>query len=393
MNKIFSFFLILFVTEMSSQSSSSIHSIVPKKLLDSIQNSTWDANLNKFSRSQSFHYTYNKKGIVSNFKDAYLNRVTNRWLNRFKIDYFFKTGTDIVQYDIRTLWDTVSKTYVNDKRNDNTILNDKVTSTTSSLWNKTTTGWEQSNRSTYSYLGNGLTNVYTEQRFDKSSNQWINVFRNTFTYNSDKNIVKTLFELWDNASNSWRIQSHELTTYNGTKITEVVAQAWNNTTKVFTNVNKKENKYNSLQLIDEIITYFWSESKGKYEINSKIAYTYDSDNDRKTSLRYNYNTATSTYSEAVQEIYHYSIHEITKTIDPIQNSLAIIYPTLASDRIHFIETELREIKIFSMDGKCILKTIPETNNTIDISTLAPGTYHIITLSQLGVQRSEMFVKL
>lgn len=366
---------------------------IPRKLLDSTQNNLWDVNLNKYTRSQSYHYTYNIKGKVSTFKDAYLNRTTNRWLNRFKIDYFFKTGTDIVQYSIRTLWDTINKTYVNDLRNDNTILNDNVTSTTSSLWNKTTSGWEQASRTTFSFLANGLTNVITSQRYDISTNQWINVSRISYNYNSDKNLEKSLFELWDNAINDWGLQSQELTSYNGTKIIEVLAQGWNKTNKVFTNINKKEHFYNASNQLSEVITYFWSNTKGSFEINSKMVNSYDSDNDLKENTNFLYNSSTSSYNNNLQNIYFYSNHEVTNTNNQNQKEFTTVYPTLANDKIYISVLNIQDVKIYSAVGKCVFNGSPDLNNAINVSMLCKGTYYLNLLDYKGDHFVTSFIKM
>lgn len=134
---------------------------------------------------------------------------TGLWENAFRWDYIFdannfKIRDERIGWTSSNNWGTQPTTqylYTN-------YADGSVAEVTKQLFG--TSGWQNTDRFTYTYDASGNIEYQTHLDWDTLNNEWFYAGRNWFIYNSDGNLAEHVSQTYDETTSSWKHTFHIL---------------------------------------------------------------------------------------------------------------------------------------------------------------------------------------
>jgi len=392
-------------------------------------------------------YQYNQQGLLITETEQYQQE--DAWITSGQCKYTYYANNNL-QTKLHEgwgswPWEIFSKytyTYdsrnnlllelVEDKRGDNTWVNnrqeimtydenDNLTTHLRQNWNQNTHTWGNSTLNTYTYDSNN--NRLTRFIQTTYNNAWSNFAQYTYTYDSKNNRLTDLYQTWADNNSGWIDRVFYTYTYysNNNRQTELCER--------YTNSSKEESTYTydtENNLINQS-TKTWQ--NGSWINSSRINYTYDSRNNLLSYLRekwnntwinnlqmlwtydendnctlvenfsfsdgkwYPVNIPMYLYYNNMQSSLYYDAYkvtatykEVTKPITAIEDflfSTISIYPNPTFGQLNIINEEqnIKRITIFDLYGVRLFNT---NHTTFDISHFSAGVYVVQIITEKGI---------
>lgn len=251
----------------------------------------------------------------------------------------------------------------------------------------------------YTYDPNGKRISELKYTFDGSSLSKDQL--NVFTYDANNNLIKDSLLLWDDF-NSEYVQSYvSYFGYNpdGTR-NYLSRKRFDRSLSKYINEFESNWSYNSDKNPSILVTKKWNESANKFDEDQRYLYDY---NIYKKNVRQRvqaWNTSSKTFGDVMIYYYYYKGGSWTGILAEPKNDIKI-YPVPVKDILTFETSTFQNskdnhtyyVEIISPAGVSVIKkTLSELQNSVNLSSIASGTYTLVFYSNQGAYRRK-FIKL
>lgn len=247
-------------------------------------------------------------------------------------------------------------------------------------WDTLTSSWQTTSRLLYSYSD---TNYQTIGQTIDGGN-WKNLKMATFIFNRNHNIISVKSARW--IGDKWTENYKRQYNYDlKNQLTEASDSAFVPDFWIYLpeNTYRYDDRGNLI-----MVTYTpYDLSSAKLQYGTQYSYEYDSSGMLTQSIYYHWDTHTEQFVPQRRTTHYYSKHEQI----PTNKSLAlqpVIYTDPTTDKLYFKNiVHGSYVLIYDMDG--ILKIYsPIVNNQVDVGDLLIGQYSIQIVNKKGITRSQ-----
>lgn len=248
-------------------------------------------------------------------------------------------------------------------------------------WNSSTSAWENSYKSSYTYDASG--NVLTNTDFDWNSttSAWDNTYRTTNTYTATNRQASYLQEEWNTTSGTWENMTKNVYTWStADKLTNILWQFWDGT--AWQDAMKTSYSYDGSGNRVEGIGEQWNWSTSAWDTSGKDVYTgFVALHQPSQTTFMTWNSTTSSFENSYRTNYTYNsyakpTYEFEEEWDQTSGTWGIDTYSYAS-RYHY-ETYTPTTKveeIIPTTGNAVIYPVPASANiSINISWTQPQRY-------------------
>ena len=263
--------------------------------------------------------------------------------------------------------------------------------------------WDPEYKTNYEYDSQGLLTVAIEKEYDEGN--WINYKKMEYSYTAGK-LTKVLEYSWGWDGDEWWESDSEVYSYDqaGNCISLLLTYRYPNTD--WKNLTKYEYEYDNHGNCLKETNYEYSDSKG-WTLNEVLEYTYDATTPSSSIAGYDeifenlviemksklLKVVDKTYDdgqldETITSILYYSKGS---QVADLQTVTLIVSPNPASTFLSIQAENLRQVEIFSMDGKMVI-CLENGFESVNVSTLATGNYLLKATKNDGNVITQKFMK-
>ncbi len=229
----------------------------------------------------------------------------------------------------------------------------KLQTTLMETWK--TGAWQNSEKMTYSYDGNGyeISNLY--QEWDQPSTSWLNKIQTVNTINPDGTVNNSVVQEWDNA---WETVQKTSNTYNAAKkVLTSVSELWTGT--AWMNFSRTTNTYNGNGYLTNNLVESWNFISSSWSNLSQINYTYNGNGTEHQVVNQTWNTGTSAWDNLKRSTHTYDASDrVLTTTDETWSSGNWVNQSLSTNT-------------WAANGS-LSKTLFQTWNTVSTSWVNEG---------------------
>lgn len=257
-----------------------------------------------------------------------------------------------------------------------------VGSVTNQQWNTDNNQWVNSIFTTWTYANGKISQVITQQWIDEN---WQNLQRATYHYDANNYLTHIDRDQWSTDDNAWHLNSREVFTNSPSglatgimyKIYVPASQTWIDYLR--TTQNHDSNGNLIYKFVEVWFPTGWVNS-------SQSTYSYDSSQRIIHGVTQAWSYMTSEWDISYRETYTYG----TLGVSAHETSSITLYPNPAADRLEIAGIgEAKLVEIYGIDGK--RQKMQATNNSMDVSALAAGTYILSVETEKGISKAK-FIK-
>lgn len=263
--------------------------------------------------------------------------------------------------------------------------------------------WDPEYKTNYEYDSQGHLTVAIEKEYDEGN--WINYKKMEYSYTAGK-LTKVLEYSWGWDGDEWWESDSEVYSYDhaGNCISLLVTYRYPNTD--WMNLTKYEYEYDSYGNCVKENNYEYSDSK-EWVIEEVIEYTYDASIPSSSIASYDeifgelviklksklLKVVDSSYDDGQLDETTTSILYYSKgsQVADLQTVTLTVSPNPASTFLAIQAEDLRQVEIFSMDGKMVM-CLEKGFESVNISALATGTYLLKATMNNSNVITEKFMK-
>jgi len=233
---------------------------------------SYDPVLNLFNSGYENLYTYANGFIVTLIHKGY-DYENNVWNNNYKAEYKNDnhgqhTSCILYNWALNSTWEAQSK-YVY-------TLNPsgKKTLETDSVWNPSTSKFDNSNKYEFQYDANGNVTLQTNYDWNANSLKWTISTKNEYTYDANGNITTSKKYSYNNSGLNYLSAQSEYT-YDAGNLITIISYYGSYGSTTLTISTKVEYSYDTNGNRTQEIDYDWFLSKQVWTNNYKRVYSYD----------------------------------------------------------------------------------------------------------------------
>ncbi len=247
-------------------------------------------------------------------------------------------------------------------------------------WDTLTASWQSTGRFLYTYTD---TNYQTTCQTSEGSN-WKNLNRSACFFNRNNNVISVKDAKW--IGDRWLEYYKHQYNYNlKNQLTETSDSVF--VPNFWINLPERTYRYDGRgNLIMNTYTPF-ELSSAKLQYGTQYSYEYDSSGMLTQSIYYHWDTHTEQFVPQRRTSHYYSKHEQI----PANKSLAlqpVIYTDATTDKLYFKNIEPGSyVLIYDEDGFLKIYS-PIVNNQVDVGDLLVGQYSIQIVNKKGITRSK-----
>lgn len=291
---------------------------------------TWTSNGWVFKDSLRYLYAYNTTGNM--IQSSSENWFGTLWTNSVTSDLVYNSNNNLVSMTAKNFYE-VTFSYNN---------NDQI----EQIINKVGTALQNSERKTYTYVGNNIA-TYEYEVWDDITKVWTKVSRWEYTYvPGTSNMDVELEYIWDNG-------------------------AWTNSKRISYSYDSKDN-------VIQVMTYKWDVNAQQYVNAKRQKWEYNVDDLPTFMSIQTWNGTAWIYDSGDEEIHYYyeryfptSVNNIAKA----ENSLNV-YPVPANNvlNLNWDKHYDYNVSVYDMTGRVVMNTSTSNNTQLSVGNLPNGNY-------------------
>jgi hypothetical protein len=207
--------------------------------------------------------------------------------------------------------------------------------------------------------------------YEKSESEWHELNKSAYNYDSKKLAIEEIQYVWEGGK--WIENFKNVNEYNTSdSLSIVTGYTWNS--GEWTKSNKTTYEYNG-QLKSKESTFIWDTD---WVNNTQTDFTYNANNQLESDIAQNW-VVDTWFNTGKNEYFYDSPNSVDEETN---NSLEIsIYPNPTSDFIMVSGSESNPVTIMTIEGSLVIKDAKA--GSIDISSLAPGMYYVVSGNKTG----------
>ncbi|HFA51534.1 MAG TPA: T9SS type A sorting domain-containing protein [Bacteroidetes bacterium] len=208
------------------------------------------------TRQYNLEFSDDGGEVLESLTQEYLPE--GNWRNSQHEFFIYDSEGNLVE-QTKQLWDTLSGAWVNDLRTSNTPnANGDFTDVLNQKWDVAANGWQNLDRLILEYDQNGNIQLLEQEVWDTMAAGWGKSFRILYAQTPEGQIASTLFQLWQNAGYQ-NISRTFLTYDDATDLeTEQVAEVWNNAEMQWFKSSRSLKDYDSSGNLTSETTQLWN---------------------------------------------------------------------------------------------------------------------------------------
>ncbi len=170
---------------------------------------------------------------------------------------------------------------------------------------KSSSKWEFSSKTEYSYDAYGNYVLWNVFNWDSDNSIWVNCYKYDFAYDSDENEIQEIYSDWNATINEWVIEYKGDYSYNEDGTYAMDLESYYTGEGELEDSSKTVYNYDSDGNRTSIYYYEWDSSSSEWVTYDKYEYTYDSDGNMSQYLSYDWNTTSSEWVISSKTEYTY----------------------------------------------------------------------------------------
>lgn len=400
-------------------------SVKPACIVDSILTNSASAPSSTFTLNGKQEYGYNAQYNVFIKKRYSRNTFNQSWYYYYKTNLTYDSHDNLLNeasfsassQGTTTVWNNSGSTNYTYDNNNNQI------SATYQNWNSQTNTWKTNSINTSTYNANNLITQEIYQSANSFTAPLVNNYKYTYSY--DIFNAPLLFQeyIWNTTTNSWENSMKYTIAASGTNITAYTGYEWDSTTNSWINADKGnmtydangnqtsqteqvwngttnswENDYKWTSTYDanhnelSALSQNWNSTTNAWENSNRTLYTYNSANYEVTEIWANWDSSTNAWKNQNETDTYYNCHSVGISEESLSYTTLVIYPNPAESELSIkSDKEFSNIFIVNVNGQLVLKSA--ANETLNVSLLAKGIYFIQLLDKnKNVLSTQKFVK-
>jgi len=334
-------------------------------------NDSWSGT--NWSQFSNTTYTFNNQCLPISVLALIVNITTSEFQNSVRTNYTYQNNQ--ITEGITEIWDENAQTWNLELRTTQSYTNGNLVEII--LYRRINNAWQLENKSVNSYSNATLIETL-HQNWDETNSLWINFERDLFVYDSDGLLEVETTQEWDIQSMSWINDKRILYTYiaNATRFDTKTTEKWENNN--WMNDEVEIFTYDTNDLITTSLEQKWDITTSQY--NNKERKIYTNNSDGFTTEIISQNGVFGSWLNTGRDTRTYNNCAILDVEEQMAGFNFIIYPNPSTDyikiKIDFNFSDL-SMEIINSQGKMLLKKpLNNSNNNINISYLSKGIYII-----------------
>lgn len=284
------------------------------------------------------------------------------------------------------------------------------------------------------YIYNNQGRVEEEREYELSGEEWIPTYKTAFDYDKDGNISIAVEQEYED--DVWTNFLKTEYTYTANKLTKVLESRWGWDGDFWSEHDMEEYSYNNAGNCVELLMSYKLSYESDWRIDEKYVYEYNSNNDCIKETEYDYDDGQWVIDDLIEYSYdpsipgssiagyddifenmtikvksklvqvvenYYDDGELEETVTSIlyyskgaqvpelPTAALTISPNPTSTFLSIRSEDLRQVEIFSMDGKMVMR-LEKGFESVNVSVLATGTYLLKATMNDGSVTTQKFMK-